>query len=120
MERVDIRKSPNYKIFMCLVVTFILSRLLMAIMVLVYNNVMGTEHSFAYLMNPWDAKRYQFIIENGYTYPLDTDPQANWAFFPLYVIICQLVKLLTFWKLDTFWVGMIVSNICIFVGAFLV
>ncbi len=118
MERVDIRKSPNYKIFMCLVVTFILSRLLMAIMVLVYNNVMGTEHSFAYLMNPWDAKRYQFIIENGYTYPLDTDPQANWAFFPLYVIICQLVKLLTFWKLDTFWVGMIVSNICIFVGAF--
>lgn len=118
MQKVDVRKSPNYKIFMSLLVTFILSRLLMAIMVLVYNNVMGTNHSFAYLMNPWDAKRYQFIIENGYTYPLDTDPQANWAFFPLYVLVCQLVKLLTFWKLDTFWVGMIVSNICIFIGAF--
>lgn len=118
MQKVDIRKSPNYKIFISLLVTFILSRLLMVLMFLVYNNVMGTDYSFSYLMNPWDAKRYQFIIENGYTYPLDTDPQANWAFFPLYVIVCQLVKLLTFWKLDTFWVGMIVSNICIFVGAF--
>ena len=118
MQKVDIRKSLNYKIFMYLLAIFILSRLMMVIMVLVYNSIMGTNHSFAYLMNPWDAKRYQFIIENGYTYPLDTDPQANWAFFPLYVIVCQLVQLLTFWKLDTFWVGMIVSNICIFVGAF--
>lgn len=118
MQKVDIKRSQNYKIFMCLLATFTLSRLIMVIMVLVYNNVMGTDHSFAYLMNQWDAKRYQFIIDNGYTYPLDTDPQANWAFFPLYVIVCQFVKLLTFWQLDTFWVGMIVSNICIFVGAF--
>ena len=118
MQKVDIKRNQNYKIFMCLLVIFILSRLIMAIMVLVYNNVMGTNHSFAYLMNPWDAKRYQFIIDNGYTYPLDTDPQANWAFFPLYVIVCQFVKLLTFGQLDTFWVGMVVSNICIFIGTF--
>lgn len=118
MQKIDIKRNQNYKILMCLLATFILSRLMMVIMVLVYNNVMGTDHSFAYLMNQWDAKRYQFIIENGYTYPLDTDPQANWAFFPLYVIVCQLVKLLTFWQLDTFWAGMIVSNVCIFVGAF--
>ena len=118
MQKVDIKRNQNYKIFMCLLVIFILSRLIMAIMVLVYNNVMGTNHSFAYIMNPWDAKRYQFIIDNGYTYPLDTDPQANWAFFPLYVIVCQFVKLLTFGQLDTFWVGMVVSNICIFIGTF--
>ncbi len=118
MQKTDIKRNQNYKIWMCLLATFILSRLIMVIMALVYNNVMGTNHSFAYLMNQWDAKRYQFIIENGYTYPLDTDPQANWAFFPLYVMVCQFVKLLTFWQLDTFWVGMIVSNVCIFVGAF--
>ena len=69
-------------------------------------------------MNEWDAKRYQFMIDNGYTFPIDTDPQANWAFFPLYVIVCAFVKLLTFWKLDTYIVGMFVSNVCIFIATF--
>jgi len=113
------KNIKSYRVeFFSLFVVFVISRLVMAVMVLIYNAVMGTDHSFAFLMNQWDAKRYQFIIEHGYTFPLDTDPQANWAFFPLYVIVCQFVKLLTFWKLDTFWVGMIVSNICIFIAAF--
>ena len=90
----------------------------MLIMVPVYNGIMGTNRSFSFLMNEWDAKRYQFMVDNGYTFPLDTDPQANWAFFPMYVIVCQFVKLLTFWKADTYWVGMFVSNVCIYIAAY--
>ena len=69
-------------------------------------------------MNQWDAKRYQFMIDNGYTFPLDTDPQANWAFFPMYVMVCRFVKMLTFGVMDTYWVGMTVSTVCIFIAAF--
>jgi hypothetical protein len=79
---------------------------------------MGTDRGVAFLMNQWDAKRYQFMIDNGYTFPLDTDPQANWAFFPLYVIVCMIVKAVTFGIIDTYWVGMLVSNVCIFIAAF--
>lgn len=96
----------------------VLSRVVMLIMVPVYNGIMGTNRSFSFLMNEWDAKRYQFMVDNGYTFPLDTDPQANWAFFPMYVIVCQFVKLLTFWKADTYWVGMFVSNVCIYIAAY--
>ena len=59
-----------------------MSRLFMLVLMVIYNVYMGTDRSIAFLMNQWDAKRYQFMIDNGYTFPLDTDPQANWAFFP--------------------------------------
>ena len=32
--------------------------------------------------------------------------------------MCQIVKGLTFWKLDTYVTGMLVSNVCIFIAAF--
>ena len=110
--------NENLQLLVQLLFILVLSRLFMLVMMAVYNGVMGTDRSISFLMNEWDAKRYQFIVDNGYTYPLDYDPQANWAFFPMYVIVCAFVKLLTFWKADTYWVGMAVSNVCIYVAAF--
>ena len=109
--------NENLQILVQLLFILVLSRLFMLVMMAVYNGVMGTDRSISFLMNEWDAKRYQFIVDNGYTYPLDYDPQANWAFFPMYVIVCAFVKLLTFWKADTYWVGMAVSNVCIYVAS---
>jgi hypothetical protein len=36
----------------------------------------------------------------------------------MYVLVCMGVKALTFWKADTYYVGMTVSNVCIFVASF--
>lgn len=112
------RINENFRLFLKLFFILLMSRLIMLVLMIVYNVYMGTDHSIAFLMNQWDAKRYQFMIDNGYTFPLDTDPQANWAFFPLYVIVCRLVKMLTFGLINTYWVGMLVSNVCIFFAAF--
>ena len=112
------RKNSDFRLAVQLLFILVLSRLFMLVMMIVYNAAMGTDHSVSFLMNQWDAKRYRFMIDNGYTFPLDTDPQANWAFFPMYVIVCQAVKLLTFWKGDTYWIGMFVSNVCIYIAAF--
>lgn len=111
-------ENENFRLVLQIILILLLSRLFMLMMMAVYNIYMGTDHSISFLMNQWDAKRYQFMIDNGYTFPLDTDPQANWAFFPLYVIVCQAVKLATFGLVDTYWIGMIVSNVCITAAAF--
>ena len=49
---------------------------------------------------------------------MDIDPQANWAFFPLYVIVCAALKAVTGGLINTYVIGMIVSNICIIIAAF--
>ena len=113
------RENENFQLFMKILFIMITSRIFMLIIMLIYNLYMGTDRSISFLMNEWDAKRYQFMIDNGYTFPLDTDPQANWAFFPMYVIVCQFVRLVTFHMIDTYWVGMMVSNVCIFIAAFI-
>ena len=77
------RKNSDFRLAVQLLFILVLSRLFMLIMMIVYNAAMGTDHSVSFLMNQWDAKRYRFMIDNGYTFPLDTDPQANWAFFPM-------------------------------------
>lgn len=112
------KSNKNMQILVQLLAVLIVTRLFMVLMVYVYNGIMGTDRSLSFLMNEWDAKRYQFMVDNGYTFPLDYDPQANWAFFPLYVLLCSGVKLLTFWKADTYYVGMLVSNVCIYVAAY--
>ncbi len=112
------KNNENFRLILKLLFIWLISRLIMLLLMAVYNAYMGTDHSIAFLMNQWDAKRYQFMIDNGYTFPLDTDPQANWAFFPMYVIVCRFVKILTFGVVDTYWVGMLVSNVCIFAAAF--
>lgn len=120
MERLKriYRENDNAALFLKILFIMAASRFLMLILMIIYNLNMGTDRSISFLMNQWDAKRYYFMVNNGYTFPLDTDPQANWAFFPVYVIMCQIVKGLTFWKLDTYVTGMLVSNVCIFIAAF--
>lgn len=112
------RENENFRLILKLFFILLMSRLFMLVLMVIYNVYMGTDRSIAFLMNQWDAKRYQFMIDNGYTFPLDTDPQANWAFFPMYVMVCRFVKMLTFGVMDTYWVGMTVSTICIFIAAF--
>ena len=86
-----LKDNDNFKLLLKILIIFAISRLIMLVMVPVYNGIMGTNRSFIFLMNEWDAKKYAYIINNGYTYPTDTDPQANWAFFPLYVIVCSII-----------------------------
>lgn len=112
------KSDENFRLILKLLFIMLMSRLFMLLLMIIYNIYMGTDHDIAFLMNQWDAKRYRFMTDNGYTFPLDTDPQANWAFFPMYVIVCFFVKILTFGAADTYFVGMLVSNICIFIAAF--
>ncbi len=112
------RQNKNMQLFVQLLLLLLLSRLLMLAIVPVYNMIKGTDRTFTFLMNEWDAKRYCFIVDYGYTFPPDYDPQANWAFFPLYVLVCMACKALTLFKANTYQVGMFVSNVCIFIAAF--
>jgi hypothetical protein len=112
------RENENFQLLLKILFIMLASRLFMLVLMAIYNVYMGTDRSISFLMNQWDAKRYPFIIDHGYTFPLDTDPQANWAFFPMYVIVCWAVKMLTFGLIDTYWVGMFVSNCCIFIASF--
>lgn len=114
----NLKENENFKLLLKILLVFAVSRLIMFIMVPVYNGIMGTDRTFTFLMNEWDAKRYAFMIDNGYTFPLDTDPQANWAFFPLYVLVCMFFKTITFGVIDTYVIGMLVSNVCIIIAAF--
>ena len=113
-----LKNNENCRILLKILIIFAISRLIMLIMVPVYNGIMGTHRSFLFLMNEWDAKKYAYIINHGYTHPTDIDPQANWAFFPLYVIVCAALKAVTGGLINTYVIGMIVSNICIIIAAF--
>ena len=79
----NIKNNENIKLLLRILIIFAISRVIMLIMVPVYNAIKGTDHSFIFLMNEWDAKKYAYIINNGYTFPTDIDPQANWAFFQI-------------------------------------
>ena len=114
-----LKNNENCRLLLKILIIFAISRLIMLIMVPVYNGIMGTHRSFLFLMNEWDAKKYAYIINHGYTHPTDIDPQANWAFFPLYPLVCMGLKFITFGLIPTFYVGMIVANVCIFAAAFL-
>ena len=113
-----LKNNENCRLLLKILIIFAISRLIMLIMVPVYNGIMGTHRSFLFLMNEWDAKKYAYIINHGYTHPTDIDPQANWAFFPLYVIVCAALKAVTGGLINTYVIGMIVSNICIIIAAF--
>ena len=112
------KDNENFKLAAQILMLMAVSRILMLVLMVIYNAVTGSDHSISFLMNQWDAKKYYYIIENGYTFPIDKDPQANWAFFPMYALVCKAVRALTFNRADIYWVGMIVSNVCIFIAAF--
>ena len=68
-------------------------------------------------MNPWDAEWYKEMTEVGYKFPRSTG-MANWAFFPLYPMICMAVRIITGGHINTYAIGMMVSNICIIVAVY--
>lgn len=112
------KENSNFKLAANILFVWFLSRVLMLAVALIYSRATGEGASFTQLINQWDCKRYQYIVDNGYTFPLDTDPQANWAFFPMYSIVCMIFKAVTFGVIGTYEIGMLVSNVCIIVAGF--
>ena len=111
-------ENEDFRIFVTLLVVWGLSRIIMIALVPITNLICETHHDWAMSINVWDAEHYAYIIKHGYTYPTDIDAQANWAFFPLYPIICIVLRTLTLNHLSAYVTGMIVSNVCIFIAAF--
>ena len=89
----------------------------MLLMVPVMNLIADEPHQWLYYMNPWDAEWYKGIVENGYQ-PPKSSGMASWAFFPLYPLVCMAVRLVTMGSIDTYAVGMTVSNICIIIAVY--
>ena len=113
-----LKENVNFRILMTILMVWGLSRLIMIALVPITNLICDTHKDFAMSINVWDAEHYADIMKYGYTYPTDVDPQANWAFFPLYPLICMFVRALSFNHLSAYVTGMIVSNICIIIAAF--
>lgn len=112
------KENKNFRLAANILLLFLISRLIMVLVWGIFDLALHRTDTFSFAMNEWDAKRYWFMVENGYTFPWDFNPQANWAFFPGYMLVCMGVKALTFFKLDTYWCGMLVSNTCIVLAAF--
>lgn len=111
------KNNEKFRLFTKIIVVWLLSRLVMLIMVQVMNLVADTPHNILYYMNPWDAEWYKEMTEVGYKFPRSTG-MANWAFFPLYPMICMAVRIITGGHINTYAIGMMVSNICIIVAVY--
>ena len=111
------KNNEKFRLFTKIIVVWLLSRLVMLIMVQVMNLVADTPHNILYYMNPWDAEWYKEMTEAGYKFPRSTG-MANWAFFPLYPMICRAVRIITGGHINTYAIGMMVSNICIIVAVY--
>ena len=111
------KNNEKFRLFTKIIVVWLLSRLVMLIMVQVMNLVADTPHNILYYMNPWDAEWYKEMTEARYNFPSSTG-MANWAFFPLYPMICRAVRIITGGHINTYAIGMMVSNICIIVAVY--
>ena len=111
------KNNEKFRLFTKIIVVWLLSRLVMLIMVQVMNLVADTPHNILYYMNPWDAEWYKEMTEAGYKFPRSTG-MANWAFFPLYPMIRRGVRIITAGPINTYAIGMMVSNICIIVAVY--
>ena len=112
------KEDENFRLILKILFIWLCSRLFMLILMLIYDLWNGADYSVYELINKWDAKRYFYIVENGYTFPNDCDPQANWAFFPVYVLICMFFKTITFGTVNTYLIGMAVSNTAMIAASF--
>lgn len=112
------RENENFRLAVNVMLIWICSRVFFLLAAAIFNAVNGTNSTFTELVNQWDCKRYNYIVEHGYTFPNDEDPQANWAFFPMYPLVCMAVKAVTFGMADTYHVGMFVSNACVIIASF--
>ncbi len=113
-----IKQNEDASLFAKICLTWLGTLITVMLIGIVYCVATGTEKSFTELMAIWDAKRYHFIVENGYTFPHDYSAQANWAFFPLYVLVCMAIRFITFGVVDTYVIGIMVSSVCIIIAAF--
>lgn len=112
------KENENFRLLVNVVLVWLCSRVFFLLAAVIFNVVNGTNSTFTELVNQWDCKRYNYIVEHGYTFPNDEDPQANWAFFPMYPLVCMAVKAVTFGMADTYHVGMFVSNACVIIASF--
>ena len=117
MNKKRLRDNENLWIFCIVILAFLSSRIFMLSMAYAYRGVSGNLQPIRELFNQWDAERYLYIIYHGYTFPIDTDPQANWAFFPAYPILVCVVKTLLM-GVDGGIAGIITSDVCTIVAAF--
>ena len=115
MEKVN----DNKKLFLRLLFAFLISRAIFVVIYFITRAFMGTGDSFEAMFGRWDALRYMNITDYGYSLPVvPDDSQNNWAFFPFYVIVCAALKAVTGGLINTYVIGMTVSNICIIIAAF--
>ncbi len=112
------KENDDFRLFANICFIWLCTTLVMMVVAIIYNMVAGYDKSYIEIMAVWDAKRYNYIVEHGYTFPNDHDPQANWAFFPVYVLVCMAVKFITFGMVDSYLIGMIVSSLCIIVACY--
>ena len=111
------KNNEKLRLFTKIIVVWLLSRLVMRAMVPVMNLVADTPHNLLYYMNPWDAEWYKELAEEGYKLPRSSG-MANWAFFPLYPMVCALIRIITGGYINTYAIGMLVSNICIIIAVY--
>lgn len=111
------KNNEKLRLFTKIIVVWLLSRLVMQAMVPVMNLVADTPHNLLYYMNPWDAEWYKELAEEGYKLPRSSG-MANWAFFPLYPMVCALIRIITGGYINTYAIGMLVSNICIIIAVY--
>lgn len=109
--------NEKFRLITKIMSVWLLSRLIMLVMVPVMNMLADTPHDLLYYMNPWDAEWYKEIAESGYK-PPRANGMANWAFFPLYPMVCAGIRLITGGCIDTYAIGMLVSNVCIIIAAY--
>jgi len=111
-----IKHKKDCEIALNILIIFILSRLLMLIVCVLYNVINDTGVHFVNAINKWDASWYKSIVDYGYSLIPGSNNQTNWAFSPLYPMVVRLVKYI--FPFDTNILFVIVSNICICIGAF--
>ena len=104
------KNNEKLRLFTKIIVVWLLSRLVMWAMVPVMNLVADTPHNLLYYMNPWDAEWYKELAEEGYKLPRSSG-MANWAFFPLYPMVCALIRIITGGYINTYAIG-----ICVYIS----
>lgn len=96
---------------------FLISRFSFLAVGWLYCTVNGVNKTISELFAVWDAGYYWSIIEKGYGWlPNFENLQGQWAFFPLYPMVCRVVYKM--FHLTAGAVGMLVSSICILIAMY--
>lgn len=108
----------NLEILIYVSLLFITSRLLLVLVGCIFNYLTSDYTKTWDLLCHFDSEWYIDIIENGYqSIPRETG-QANYAFYPLYPMTVKFLKHFFPADFTTNQIGILLSNFCIFIGAF--